>query len=140
MKGQEFWNQLRHKQLVWALTYAHVLVIFLLTGLLLVILEILLIARFSDVFLVVSTTLGLLVLSAIALIAIVPPSILFSYLVMRHTTRRVKILAAATSALRGGNYGIRVQVAGEDEVAQLQAVRGPVRCAKTRNGTRSGPA
>ena len=116
-----FWNQLRHKQLVWALTYAHVLVIFLLIGLLLVILEILLIARFSDVFLVVSTTLGLLVLSAIALIAIVPPSILFSYLVMRHTTRRVKILAAATSALRSGNYGIRIQVAGEDEVAQLQA-------------------
>ena len=40
---------------------------------------------------------------------------------MRHTTRRVKILAAATSALRSGNYGIRIQVAGEDEVAQLQA-------------------
>jgi signal transduction histidine kinase len=116
-----FWNQLRRRQLVWTLTYAHVLVMLLLTGLLLVILETLLIARFSDVFLVVSTTLGLLVLSAITLIAIIPPSILFSYLVMRRTTQRVKTLAAATSALRGGNYGIRIPVVGEDEVAQLQA-------------------
>jgi signal transduction histidine kinase len=116
-----FWNQLRRRQLVWTLTYAHVLVMLLLTGLLLVMLEILIIARLSDVFLVVSTTLGLLVISAVALIAIVPPSILFSYLVMRRTTQRVKTLAAATSALRGGNYGIRIPVVGEDEVAQLQA-------------------
>lgn len=115
-----YWNQLRRRQLVWALTYAHVLVMLLLTGLLVVLLEILIIARLSDGFLVVSTTLGLLVLSAIALIAIVPPSILFSYLVMRRTTQRVKTLAAATSALRGGNYGIRIPVVGEDEVAQLQ--------------------
>ena len=116
-----FWNHLRRKQLVWELTYAHVLVMLLLTGLLLVLLEILIIARFSDVFLVVSTTLGLLVLSAIALVAIVPPSILFSYLVMRRTTQRVKTLAAATSSLREGNYGIRITIVGEDEVAQLQA-------------------
>jgi signal transduction histidine kinase len=116
-----FWEQLRRRQLVWTLTYAHVLVMLLLTGLLLVILEILIIARFSDVFLVVSTTLGLLVVSAIALIALVPPSILFSYLVMRRTTQRVKALASATSILREGNYGIRIPVVGEDEVAQLQS-------------------
>jgi signal transduction histidine kinase len=116
-----FWNQLRRRQLVWTLTYAHVLVMLLLTGLLLVMLEILLIARFSDVFLVISTTLGLLVVSAIVLIALIPPSILFSYLVMRRTTQRVKALASATSTLRGGNYGIRIAVVGEDEVAQLQS-------------------
>lgn len=116
-----FWNRLRRRQLVWTLTYAHVLVMLFLTGLLLVTLEILLIARFSDVFLVISTTLGLLIVSAVALIALVPPSILFSYLVMRRTTQRVKTLATATSALRDGNYGIRIPVVGEDEVAQLQA-------------------
>jgi signal transduction histidine kinase len=116
-----FWNQLRRRQLVWALTFSHVLVMLLLTGLLFVILEILIIVRFADVFLVVSTTLGLLVVSAIALIAIVPPSILFSYLVMRYTTQRVKTLASATSAIRDGDYGIRIPVVGEDEVAQLQA-------------------
>ena len=62
----------------------------------------------------VSTTLGLLVLSAIALIAIIPLSVLFSYLVMRRTTQRVKTLAAATSTLREGNYDIRIQVVGKD--------------------------
>jgi signal transduction histidine kinase len=116
-----FWNHLRRTQLVWGLTYAHVIVMFFLTGSILVLLEILIITRLSDVFTVVSTTLGLLVLSAIALITIVPPSILFSYLVMRRTTQRVKTLAAATSTLREGNYDIRIQVDGEDEVAQLQA-------------------
>lgn len=116
-----FWNYLRRKYLVWGLTYAHVLVMLCLTGSLLVILEILIITRLSDIFLVVSTTLGLLVLSTITLAAIVPPSILFSYLVMRRTTQRVKTLAVATSTLREGNYGIRLHVVGEDEVAQLQA-------------------
>ena len=116
-----FWNHLRHTQLVWGLTYAHVLVMLFLTGSMLVLLEILIITRLSDVFLVVSTTLGLLVLSALTLLAIVPPSILFSYLVMRRTTQRVKTLAVATSELREGNYGIRIDVVGEDEVAQLQA-------------------
>jgi signal transduction histidine kinase len=116
-----FWNHLRRKQLVWGLTYAHVLVMLCLTGLLIVFLEILIITRLSDVFLVVSTTLGLLVLSGITLVAIFPPSILFSYVVMRRTTQRIKTLAAATSTLREGNYSIRIQVVGEDEIAQLQA-------------------
>jgi signal transduction histidine kinase len=40
---------------------------------------------------------------------------------MRRTTQRVKTLAVATSELREGNYGIRIDVVGEDEVAQLQA-------------------
>jgi signal transduction histidine kinase len=115
-----FWNHLRRKQLVWGLTYAHILVVLCLTGPLIVLLEIFIIIRLSDVFLVVSSTFGLLVLSAITLVAIVPPSILFSYVVMRRTTQRVKTLAAATSLLREGNYGIRIQIVGEDEVAQLQ--------------------
>ncbi len=116
-----FWNHLRRTQLVWGLTYAHVLVMLFLTGSMLVLLEILIITRLSDVFLVVSTTLGLLVLSALTLLAIVPPSILFSYLVMRRTTHRIKTLAVATSELREGNYGIRIDIVGEDEVAKLQA-------------------
>jgi len=116
-----FWNHLRRTQLVWGLTYAHVLVMLFLTGSMLVLLEILIITRLSDVFLVVSTTLGLLVLSALTLLAIIPPSILFSYLVMRRTTHRIKTLAVATSELREGNYGIRIDIIGEDEVAKLQA-------------------
>lgn len=115
-----FWNRLRRGQLLWALTHAHVVVALLVAVLLLVVVEIFAIATLRDTFLVISTTLGLIVLSAIALIAIIPLSALFSYLVIRRTTLRVKTLASATSALRGGDYTVRIPVVGEDEVAQLQ--------------------
>jgi signal transduction histidine kinase len=69
---------------------------------------------------VMLANLGLITVSIIALAAIVPPSALFSYLVIRRTTRRVKELAMATSILRRGNYAVRVPIEGEDEVALLQ--------------------
>ncbi len=50
-----------------------------------------------------------------------PPIALFSYLFVRPTTRRIETLAQAASALRAGNYALRVNVVGEDEVARLQA-------------------
>ena len=68
----------------------------------------------------IPATLGLVFVSIIALAAVVPPFALFSYLVIRRTTSRVKELAIATSILRRGNYAVRVPVVGEDEVAQLQ--------------------
>ncbi len=116
-----FWNRLRHRQLLWALTYAHVMILLLGAGLLLVVIEALVIYNSPDVFLVVSTTLGLIVLSLIALLVVLPLSALFSYLVIRRTVQRLQTLATATGALRRGDYAIRVPVKGEDEVAQLQA-------------------
>jgi signal transduction histidine kinase len=116
-----FWNRLRQRQLLWALTHAHVMILLLGAGLLLVVLEAVVIYNSPDVFLVVSTTLGLIILSLIALLVVLPLSALFSYLVMRRTTQRLQTLVAATSALRQGNYAIRVPVQGGDEVAQLQA-------------------
>ena len=116
-----FWNQLRRGQLLWALTHAHVMILLLGAGLLLVLFEALVIYTSSNVFLVVSTTLGLVVLSLIALLVVLPLSVLFSYLVIRPTVQRLQTLAAATGALRQGDYAIRVPVTGEDEVAQLQA-------------------
>ncbi len=116
-----FWDRLRRTQLQWALTHAHVMVLALGAGLLIVLVESLVIARSRDFFLVVPTTVVLIVLSVIALAAVVPPSALFSYLVVRRITDRLKTLAAATSVLRSGNYAVRVPVVGEDEVAQLQA-------------------
>ena len=116
-----FWDRLRRTQLQWALTHAHVMVLALGAGLLIVLVESLVISHSRDFFLVVPTTVGLIVLSVIALAAVVPPSALFSYLVVRRITDRLKTLAAATSTLRGGNYAVRVPVVGEDEVAQLQA-------------------
>jgi signal transduction histidine kinase len=55
------------------------------------------------------------------MIAIVPPSALFSYFAMHRTINRVQALTMATSSLRNSNYAVRVSVKGEDEVAQLQA-------------------
>jgi len=54
--------------------------------------------------------------------------------------RIVRQAAWSTVDRPGGDYTLRAFFFDTGEVAQLQAVRAPVRCAKTRNGTRSGPA
>ena len=116
-----FWDQLRRRRLLWALTHAHVMMLLLGAAALVVIFEALVLYNSPDVFLVVSTTLGLIVLSLIALLVVLPLSALFSQLVVRRTVQRLQALASATGALRQGDYTIRVPVSGEDEVAQLQA-------------------
>jgi signal transduction histidine kinase len=116
-----YWDWLRRRQLRWALTHAHVLVVALGAGLLIVTVEALFLISSRNFSLFVPTLLGLVFLSGIALVAVVPPSALFSYLVIRRTTRRLEALAAATNALRNGNYTVRVPIIGEDEVAQLQS-------------------
>jgi signal transduction histidine kinase len=115
-----FWNHLRRTQLLWSLTNALVMLVALGAALLVLIFEALIISFVRDILLIIPATLGLISVSIIALAAIVPPSALFSYLVIRRTTRRVKELAMATSILRRGNYAVRVPVVGEDEVALLQ--------------------
>ncbi len=116
-----FWDQLRRKQLLWTLTHAHVMVLAMGAGLLICLLDVLIIAISRNLLLAVPTTIGLAVLSLIALAAIVPPSALVSYLVVRRLTKRLQSLANATNMLRDGNYTVRVPVVGEDEVARLQA-------------------
>lgn len=61
------------------------------------------------------------ILVVLVLIVVLPLSAIASYLVARRTTRRLRALAAATTALRRGNYDARVPVVGEDEVAALQS-------------------
>ena len=116
-----YWNQLRRKRLLWSLTHAHIIVLALGAGMLILLVDVLLLSTSPNKTLVLPATLGLVVLSMIALLAVVPPSALVSYLVVRRITNRLMTLAAATSALRSGNFAIRVPVSGEDEVAQLQA-------------------
>ncbi|MDQ2904974.1 MAG: ATP-binding protein [Ktedonobacteraceae bacterium] len=116
-----FWDRLRRQQLIWALTHAHVLLVAIGGGLVIALVELIAFVSSRSIYVILPTTVGMLVLGSIALLVVVPPSALFSYLVMRRTTDRVKMLASATSALRVGNYAIRVPVVGEDEVAQLQS-------------------
>ncbi len=121
------WNWLRRKQLLWSLTHAHVMVVALGAGVMILLIEgvfvinALYFSRSSTLVSLVPVTIVLVILSIIALVAVVPPSVLFSYIVMRRTTSRIKALAAATGTLRSGDYRVRVPVVGEDEVAQLQA-------------------
>lgn len=54
------------------------------------------------------------------LLVTIPPLLLFSYYSTRKLTRRVEALAGATRQLQTGDFSVRTQVIGEDEVAQLQ--------------------
>ncbi len=116
-----YWDHLRRTKLRWALTHAHLIVVLLGVGM------------FSLLALVVrihsprDTLLGILpvvvvfsVVAVVGLAIVLPPSALFSYLFARRTIRRIAALAAATGALRAGEYAARVPVDGEDEVAQLE--------------------
>jgi signal transduction histidine kinase len=54
------------------------------------------------------------------LLILILPLGLLSYLLVRDTIRRVEDLVAGTAALREGDLSTRIEVSGEDEVAQLQ--------------------
>ena len=62
----------------------------------------------------------ILAVSGIFLLIILPFLILISYLFMRPIARRIRQLVEATSAIRAGDYHIRIPVKGENEIAQLQ--------------------
>jgi signal transduction histidine kinase len=116
------WNRLRRTQLQWSLTHAHAMVVAL--GMLILLCVGAVVLLFS-----MHTSLARLIIPIFALMSIagvlavltvIPPSALFSYIVVRQTVHRIQMLTTATSALRAGNYAVRVPVLGEDEVAQLQ--------------------
>src|SRR6266702_1409885 len=115
-----FWDGLRRRQLLWALTHAHVMVLALGAALLIFFLDLLILAVSRNFLLLLPTTVLLVALSIIALAAVLPLSALVSYLVVGRVTNRLKSLATATSLLCGGDYAVRIPVAGEDEVARLQ--------------------
>jgi signal transduction histidine kinase len=116
-----FWDRLRRRQLIWALTHAQVMVVAFGAGVVIIAADLfLIISRKGPTFALISTTIGLLILSVIIMVAIVPPSAIFSYFAMRRTINRVQTLTMATATLRRGNYAVRVPVKGADEVAQLQ--------------------
>src|SRR5882724_4330268 len=118
------WNRLRRKELRWAITHAHVMIVAFTMGLLIIIVEVVgFISSYGSwtIFELIPTLFLMLGLSAIPIVIVVPPLALFSYYVTRSTVNRVQALAKATGALRAGDYHVRVPVTGEDEVAQLQA-------------------
>jgi signal transduction histidine kinase len=121
-----FWNRLRRRHLLWALTNSHIILVASLAGFFILLVDIGLVisfsanARISNLLMLIPATLLLMIPSVIAMCFIVPPIAAVSYLVIKRVTDRLRHLTLATSALRAGNYSVRVKVQGEDEVSQLQ--------------------
>jgi signal transduction histidine kinase len=133
-----FWNRLRQQRLVWSITNTHLVLVAalaLITALMLALFApyvhvsptvseepvgwvTMYVARFI---VTVLPTIGVsVVLGAIALAVVLPPSALVSYFIARGMTRRLENLAGAAAAIRAGDYSARSTVEGKDEVAQLQ--------------------
>ena len=133
------WDRLRRRRMLWAIAHAHltvvVLVILLMAGGALMVSVLTntnatagpeptdLASSLTERLLqtVFPATILILLLTAAALAVLLPPSAFFSFLVARRTTRRLEALAEAARALREGQYDTRVELVGEDEVAQLQS-------------------
>ena len=127
-----FWNRLQRRHLIWSLTNSHLLLVVvgsvLVAGLLTLqslqyittyatetdMLPLVLLVDLVPIVVVFT------VMTLILLAFVLPPSIVLSYFAARRTTRRLKTLTAAATALRTGHYDVRVPVSGEDEVAHLQ--------------------
>ncbi|HEX3270905.1 MAG TPA: ATP-binding protein [Ktedonobacterales bacterium] len=116
------WDKMRRTSLRWSLTHALMLIPAI--GAVGVIIGVVALIVFFD-----PTTIVALIpivalmafLSGVAILVILPPAALFSWLFTRHVARRLQTLTEGTSALRSGEYGIRIRVEGADEVARLQA-------------------
>lgn len=133
-----FWNRLRQSKLIWELVHTHLMVVALIAFAIILVLSYISTASRSPEggSITLGTVLGFLLhtfsnflpylltgsaLAVFGMLIVLPPSALISYLFARRVTRRLEALAAATSALRCGDYAARVPVSGEDEIAQLQA-------------------
>ncbi len=134
-----WWDRLRRFHLIWSLTHAHLTAVVLLAVVFIGfsaygVTRLAAFAKYmTSVPPITVSTIALLIINLIpitsaltivglaGLAMILPPSAIFSFLVMRGTTRRLETLAAATRAVRAKDYGVRVAVKGEDEVAHLQA-------------------
>jgi len=123
LRGWLIWNNLRRKHLLWQLTNAHVMMLALVAGVIIVLIDVVLLVGVQSyrLPLILPITFFLIIFSAIVMVIVVSPIALFSHFVVRRVIARIKLLAHATSALRAGNYAVRVPVNGEDEVAQLQS-------------------
>jgi signal transduction histidine kinase len=123
------WDHIRRTRLRWTVTHSHLMVVVIGAGLISFVSIFLAVfvvgARNNNqvvlsIFSVIFVLSLILLATVVTIIIVLPPSILSSILFTRRISRRVEDLAAATSALRQGDYSIRIAVDGEDEIARLQ--------------------
>jgi signal transduction histidine kinase len=136
MRLWSLWDAARQRRLRWSIVHAQLMTLLALLGVFVawqawefarnlnigerplemtspagVLLSIMLMLIFSVVVAVISlpVIVGLMALGAV-----------LSYTISRRTTRRIEALAVATSSVRSGAYNTRLDVDGQDEIAQLQ--------------------
>lgn len=126
------WVRLRRSRLRWEMTHATLMVVaavssFIILPFVLVFLgmgNVALInsgATLPERFTAILPIMGVLIfLTVVALAVLLPPAAFISYFAARNTASRLEALSLGTSALREGNFAIRVQVDGEDEVSDVQ--------------------
>ncbi len=129
------WNRMRKKRLIWSFTHIQLLIVLFLAAagttvfIIYTILQIGLQGESlnslrSSVLNVANEVLpvlsGVIITMIFLLLILIPPLAFLSYLLVRGTITRLEDLAAGTAALRQGDLSIRIEVSGEDEVAQLQ--------------------
>lgn len=114
------WRLLRRKHLLWTFTNTHVTSLTLFVGPFAILCLVVIFFISHNVPLTLIIGLLLLAVSVCIFVTILPLSLLFSYLMVRQMIPRLRSLTEATSALRNGNYAMRVSVTGEDEIAHLQ--------------------
>jgi signal transduction histidine kinase len=131
-----FWNRLRRRRMLWSLTHAHLITAFVvMMGVLALFVVAILVSGertgpeplppaaslatllLHSVFPAVSV---MVVFTLLGLVVVMPPSAVLSFFAARKTTRRLDKLARTAQAWRTGDYATRVEVSGQDEVAQLQ--------------------
>lgn len=118
-----WWDTQRRRSLRWALTHALLSVAAIgagLVGLSVLALTLIFTRPSAPLFQWITALVLISILTLIGILAVLPPSALFSYFFARGATRRILDLAHATERLRSGDYAARSPVQGEDEVARLQ--------------------
>ena len=122
-----YWRRIRRKHLVWELTHGHLVLVILAVTLVTVGVIVALTLMEPGPFIVnlFTRVIGFVTAGSgpfvLLLLVILVPSSILAYSTSRRITRRLQRLTKATGALRAGDYRARVQVTGEDEVAQLQS-------------------
>jgi signal transduction histidine kinase len=133
-----FWGRLRRKRLIWSFTHAILTTVVLVALFFVGVLTLatwnsasvrdLLVERPSPLASFAAELLSrilplltiMVVMTALALLFVLPPAVVFSFFVARSLTKRLETLARATRTVRAGDYAVRIPVSGEDEIAQLQ--------------------
>jgi signal transduction histidine kinase len=122
-----YWGQIRRKHLIWELTHGHLVLVILAVMLMAAGVVVAVSLMESGPFIVnlFTRVVGFMTVGSgpfvLLLLVVLLPAFILAYSTSRRITRRLQTLTEAIGTLRAGDYRARVQVTGEDEVAQLQS-------------------